>query len=185
MESFLQCEPRIFVSPILHIQMGLINLAIEELSQFIDTYVECVTENEKEIQVRAKNTEATLNELKDSNQNSDQQKKDLTSERREITQLVKSTRREKIETEDVIAAWEDRQEDCVAEYKSVVALMKQQQLDISKTWKEVKIDKEVLERMEKARLKDASGFEVEVDKILGEEAKIYKEAYHGGTLNSV
>ena len=89
-------------------------------------------------------TEATLNELKDSNQNSDQQKTDLTSERREITQLVKSTRRDTSETEDFIAAWEDQGEDYVAEHKSVVALMKQQQLDISKTRKEVKIDKEVL-----------------------------------------
>ena len=73
----------------------------------------------------------------------------------------------------------------MAEHKSVVALMKQHQSDISKTRKEVKIDKEVLERMKKARSKDASGFEVEVDKILGEEAKIYKEAYHGGALNGV
>ena len=70
----------------------------------------------------------------------------------------------------------------MAEHKSVVSLMKQQQSDISKTRKEVKIDKEVLERMKKARSKDASGFEVEVDKILGEEAKIYKEAYHEGTF---
>ena len=49
----------------------------------------------------------------------------------------------------------------------------------------MKIDKEVLERMKKAWLKDVSRFEVEVDNILGAEAKIYKEAYHGGTLNSV
>ena len=82
--------------------MGLINLAIKKISQFIDTYVECVTENEKEIRIRAKNTEATLNELKDINQNSDQQKKDLTSKLREITQLVKLVKRDKSEIEDIL-----------------------------------------------------------------------------------
>lgn len=34
-------------------------------------------------------------------------------------------------------------------------------------------------------MKDANGFEVEVEQILGKESKIYKEAYHGGTLNGV
>ena len=39
--------------------------------------------------------------------------------------------------------------------------------------------------MEKVRLETAIEFDVELERILGKEAKIYKEAYHGSTINSV
>ena len=110
------------------------------------------------MRVRVKNIKAILIELIDSNEISEQQTKDLTLERRKITHLVKSTWKDKGESDHIILTREDRREDYVAERKYIAVLMKQQKFDIYKICKEAKIDKDVLERMKKAQLKDVFGF---------------------------
>ena len=85
----------------------------------------------------------------------------------------------------MIVAWEHRKEECAAKYKYILFQIAETQKTVTKVQSELKKSKEISERMRKARVKDAVGFEVKVEKILGEEAKIYKEAYHGGTLNGV
>jgi len=63
--------------------------------------------------------------------------------------------------------------------------MAETQREVLTVRKQSKKEKETSKRMRKGRVKDAIGFEVEIEKILGDKAKIYKEAYHGGTLNGV
>ena len=91
MKPLYNIEPLSYISPILHIQMGLVNLALKQLSKFIDLYVENVSEEERAIRVRVTNSESVLNSLLNRSKNNDTEKKDLTLERRELAQLIKST----------------------------------------------------------------------------------------------
>ena len=51
--------------------------------------------------------------------------------------------------------------------------------------KELKDGKDKLLVMQKNRLQDKDGFDVEIEKILGDVEKIYTQAYHGGYFNGV
>ena len=185
MEPFYNIEPLSYISPILHIQMGLVNLALEQLSKFIDASVENVSEEERTIRVSVMNSESNLNTVLSTLKNDDAKKKDLALESRELARLIKSTRNDNTQPPDVIAAWVHRQEECVSEQREVIVQMAQTQKEVTLVRKQLKKDKETVKRMRKGRVKDAIGFEVEIEQILGDKAKIYKEAYHGGTLNGV
>ena len=112
MEPFYNIEPLSYISPILHIQMGLVNLALEQLSKFIDASVENVSEEERAIRVSVTNSESNLNTVLSTLKNDDAKKKDLALESRELVRLIKSTRKDSTEPQNVIAAWEHRQEEC-------------------------------------------------------------------------
>ena len=73
--QFYAIKSSSYITPIPHIQMGLDNLALVQLSKFIDSYVENVSEDEIVIQVRVKNNETNLNSLLNSIKKDDEQKK--------------------------------------------------------------------------------------------------------------
>ena len=99
--QFYAIKSSSYITPIPHIQMGLDNLALVQLSKFIDSYVENVSEDEIVIQVRVKNNETNLNSSLNSIKKDDEQK-NLTLERREITELIKSAKRNKTNAPCVI-----------------------------------------------------------------------------------
>ena len=50
---------------------------------------------------------------------------------------------------------------------------------------QLKRQNDLLIAMRKSRLLDNTGFDTELEAILGSIANVYKEAYHGGDLNGV
>ena len=144
--------------------MGLVNLVLVQLSKFIDSYVQNVSEDEIAIQVRVKSHETSLNSLLNSIKKDDEQKKDLTFERREIAELIKSTKRNKTNAPCVIVAWEHRKEECAAKYKYILFQIAETQKTVTKVQSELKKSKKISERMRKVRVKYAVGFEVKLEK---------------------
>ena len=45
--------------------------------------------------------------------------------------------------------------------------------------------KDIRDKLKKDRLGKSNGYEVELEKILGDKAKMYEQAYHGGALDGV
>ena len=117
----------------------------------------------------------------------EQSRSELLLEWRELIQIIKDVdlqRRNKTlsESPEVVDGWKARKDE-----SKNLATIKKTELDVlkkahKKEQAQLKIVKDLLIKMRKARLLDNDGFDTELEAILGYVANIYKKAYHGGIL---
>ena len=189
-----QTDPIFFIIPVLHIMMGLVNKALQELNTWIDNNIEMVSDIEQIQRNKVTQLESTFLQntqtYLDESTILEQSRSELLLEWRELIQILKDAdiqRRNKTlsETPEVVDGWKARKDEC-----KNLASIKKTELDVlkkahKKEQAQLKTEKDLLIKMRKVRLLDNDGFDTELEAILGLVAKIYKEAYHGGDLNGV
>ena len=115
-------EPSQYMSPILHMEMDLVNLARNTMIDYIDTNVDNISEHkqqerEKMIQLQEQLKLAPKEEL-----TIDTRKRDANDERSKLIALIENATKNRDETREVITAWK-AQKDKDAAY--VTTLMKE------------------------------------------------------------
>ena len=187
-------DPTKYTISVLHIMMGLINKALQELITWIDSNVEMVSEREQIQRNKVVQDVAILYINAQTYHNNttiiEQSRSEYLLEWRELIQILKRAELQRkngtlTETPEVIAGWKTRKDEC-----KLLAEGKKAELDVTKKvhkteTAQLKKQKDLLVAMRKSRLLDNTGFDTELEGILGSIANVYKEAYHGGDLNGV
>ena len=106
-------------------------------------------------------------------------------ERRELTELIKTTTKEKSHSKDVIEARDARKKECMNLKTAKADEIKVSKSILTEIRKNITNEKAKLKKMRAGRKLDQDGFDVELDGLLKTYGKIYQTAYHGGDLNGV
>ena len=182
-------EPEMYICPMLHIQMGLVNDSVRSLTKWINLNIERVSAEEELQREKVRQCNNEVIEFKNSQIEFEQTclmaKQEASLEKAELITLIREEKKNKTQTLDVMEAWETRKMECAEIIREETKKIKDSKKPLTRKREELTKEKKVLDLMEKGRLLDAEGFEVEFDKILGIVAKIYKQSFHGGAFNGV
>ena len=117
-----------YIVPILHLQMGIVNLALNKLISFIDEKIEKVCDKENLVRKYLKENIQQFEEQKEEynmfERTCEMRLQESDIERQELIEVIKDAQKNKTQSEEVISLWIIQKEECVNVKKRISAELK-------------------------------------------------------------